>query len=323
MRNSRQPVDAISEDRRLFQRLEVFWQEVDEAGRADLHVLKGCPGITTFVLLHLKCYIDYERTPAAKTLLPLKREVLFRLANRLRTDKLVCFYRFLLDQLDLVPAVSKQTRKPFEENKHTPFHLLWTRWFTLAILVVSKKKYKFFMQQEFETQVINIDEAEIRRKLAKLGAKAEPEKFHRRWVYDINPNGCSEWVRLRTDGKKTTLCYKLRKDHTPTGTQELEVEVKDFEKTHELLSQLHFYCDKFYQENKSQIFKLDDIEFKIDHWPKIPALLEIEAKSEAGVAKGLEMLGLTEKNFGHHGHVRIYKEYGIELHEMKNLRFEK
>jgi adenylate cyclase class 2 len=178
------------------------------------------------------------------------------------------------------------------------------------------------MQKEFETQVLNIDEADIRAKLKKLGAKEEPKKSHRRWVYDINPHGCSEWVRLRTDGKKTTICYKLRKDNSPTGTEEIEVEVDDFEKTAELLSKLSFYFEKYYQENISQIYRLDDIEFKIDKWPMIPTMFEIEAKSEKGVARGLELLGLTGREYGHHGHVRIYKDYGIDLHDLKELKFD-
>jgi len=189
----------------------------------------------------------------------------------------------------------------------------------LKLTAVSKRDY---MQNEYETQILNIDEKEIRKKLKKIGAKPLSKKFHRRFVYDINPNGCSEWLRLRTDGKKTTICYKLRKDHTPNGTQELEIGVDDFDKTAELLSKLSFFTDKFYQENISQIFTLDDIEFKIDRWPMIPTMFEIEAKSENGVKNGLKLLGLEGKEYGHHGHIQIYREYGIDLHSHKELKFE-
>ena len=177
------------------------------------------------------------------------------------------------------------------------------------------------MQKEFETQVLDIDPEKIKNKLIKLGAKVDKEKFQRRWVFDINPNGCLEWVRIRTDGEKTKICYKSRKDHSISGTEEIEVEVDDFDKTAELFSKLSFYHDKFYQEDIKQEFLLDGIEFKIDKWPMIPHVLEIEAKSEENVRKGLRLLGLTGKDSGHHSYVSIYKKYGFELHEMKELKF--
>ncbi len=177
------------------------------------------------------------------------------------------------------------------------------------------------MQKEYETQILDIDPEEIKKKLIQLGAKVDKEKFQRRWVFDINPNGCHEWIRVRTDGEKTTICYKSRRDHSISGTEEIEVEVSDFDKTAELFSKLSFYFDKFYQEDIKQEFFLDGIEFKIDKWPMIPPMLEIEAKSEADVKKGLKLLGLEGKDSGHHGHVSIYKKYGFELHDIKELRF--
>lgn len=177
------------------------------------------------------------------------------------------------------------------------------------------------MQNEFETQVLDINKDEIIGKLRKLGAVETPEVFQRRWVYDINPNGCHEWIRVRTNGKKTTLCYKKRTDNSVAGTQELEVEVDDFEKTVELISSLSFYFGKFYQENKRHAFTLGDIEFTVDTWPMIPPILEIEGKSEDDVVKGLKLLGLNGKEFGHHGHISIYKKYGIDLHGHKILKF--
>ena len=106
-----------------------------------------------------------------------------------------------------------------------------------------------------------------------------------------------------------------------SGTSEIEVEVDDFEKTHEILSKLHFHCDMYYQENKRINFHIDDIEFAIQDWPMIPTVLEIEAKSEAGVKRGLKLLGLEGKDHGHHGYIAIYKKYGIDLHNQKILKF--
>ncbi len=177
------------------------------------------------------------------------------------------------------------------------------------------------METEFETQILDIDKEEIIKKLQSLGAREDKEFFMRRWVYDINPTGCSEWLRLRTNGHKTTICYKKRKNHSIDGTSEIEVVVDDFEKTHELISRLNFYCDMYYQENKRVNFYIDDIEFALQDWPMIPTVLEIEAKSKEGVKKGLQLLGLEGKDNGHHGFIAIYKKYGIDLHKMKILKF--
>jgi adenylate cyclase class 2 len=179
-----------------------------------------------------------------------------------------------------------------------------------------------YMHKEYETQVLDTDTKAIIEKLRELGAEETPEVFQKRWVFDINPNGCHEWIRIRTNGKKSTICYKTRTDHSVGGTEELEVEVDDFEQAAELMSNLKFYIDKFYQENRRHAFALDGIEFTIDTWPMIPPVLEIEAKSEANVKKGLKLLGLEGKDHGHHGYIAIYKKYGIDLHKHKVLKFE-
>lgn len=179
------------------------------------------------------------------------------------------------------------------------------------------------MNQEYETQVLDIDKDEIIKKLRKLGAKEEPEVLQKRWVFDIDActiESTGEWIRLRQVGnKKPTLTYKNKSGKGLSDTQELEVEVEDFDKVALILSKLGL--DQYYQENKRITFKLDGIEYTLDTWPKIPTYLEIEAKSEAKVDEGLELLGLAGKDVGHMGTLTIYKKYGISLHSIKKLAF--
>ena len=66
---------------------------------------------------------------------------------------------------------------------------------------------------------------------------------------------------------------------------------------------------------------LDDVEFAIDFWPKIPAFLEVEAADEAGVEKGLRMLSI-EENVGNLSVVDVYKKYGLDIHSFRELKFE-
>lgn len=180
------------------------------------------------------------------------------------------------------------------------------------------------MNQEYETQVLDIDKDEIVKKLRNLGAKEEPEVLQKRWIFDIKPctvESTGEWIRLRQVGdKKPTITYKNKSGKGLSDTQELEVGADDFEKTALIFSKLGL--DQYYQENKRITFQLDDVEYTLDTWPKIPTYLEVEAKSEAKVDEGLKLLGLEGKDVGHMGTLTIYKKYGINLHSIKELTFE-
>jgi adenylate cyclase, class 2 len=174
------------------------------------------------------------------------------------------------------------------------------------------------MPQEFEAHVLDIGVEEIKKKLKVLGAKEEPETLMKRWVFDMGKEG--EWIRLRHDGKKTTITYKHKSGSKISETEEIEIEVGDFDKTAEILSKLDFK-NIYYQENKRHLFKLKDIEFSIDTWPKIPSHLEVESSSEEKVHEGLKLLGLEGKDVGNLGIKDIYKKYGIDIHSFKRLTF--
>lgn len=180
------------------------------------------------------------------------------------------------------------------------------------------------MNKEFETKVLDIDEAEIITKLKKLGAKIGKERLMRRWIFDMKYKNleCAEWIRLRDNGNNITIAYKKRTGHGISDTSEVEVEVANFDKTYGILSKLPFEAI-YYQENKRRIIKFGEIEFFIDKWPKIPPLLEIESNNEKNVKKGLELLELTGKDAGHLSMVKVYKKYEIDLNLFKELKYER
>ena len=176
------------------------------------------------------------------------------------------------------------------------------------------------MAKEYETKILEINVKEIKKKLKQIGAKKKAEYLMRRCIFDINLTR-DEWIRLRDyNGKNATLTYKVRTGSGISETEEIEVHVSDFDIMAEILSKLKFK-GKYYQENKREIYKLKDIEFCIDHWPKIPTYLEIEAKSEKRVHEGLKMLGLEGKDIGNISVKKVYSMYRIDLHSFKELRF--
>lgn len=176
------------------------------------------------------------------------------------------------------------------------------------------------MNTEYEIRVLEIDKEKLIKKLKELGAEFKGNNEQRRYVYDIIPKEDGKWVRLRTNGRKTTLTYKNVVKKTIDGTKELEVEVSDFEKTNELLENMGIKS-KGYQENKRTQYILNDVEIDIDSWPMIPTYVEIEGKNEEEVMNMLEILELPKDKVTTLDVDSVYKKYGIDLKEIKVLKF--
>lgn len=174
--------------------------------------------------------------------------------------------------------------------------------------------------QEFETTVLDIDTQAIISQLRELNAEELPEVLTRRWVFDIHPTD-PEFIRLRDNGDKITLTYKKKGGSEVGSTTEIEVEVDDFEKTAQILSKIKSYSAR-YQETKRHLFKLNEIEFSIDTWPKIPPYLEIEAGNKEKVQEGLKLLGLEDKDSGDIDIVEIFQKHNIDLNSIPIFKFD-
>lgn len=176
------------------------------------------------------------------------------------------------------------------------------------------------MAVEYETKVLNIDVEAVKQKLKELGAVFVGKKNFRRYVYDMNPPQAEKRMRLRTDGKTTTLTIKHIVDEKAIdGVQEREVGVESFDQMNTLLEQLN-YRAKSYQENVRESFILGDCNLEIDSRPLIPTYLEIEWPNKEMVVellKKLEVNGeVTPENT-----IEVYKRYGINLKDYPTLSF--
>lgn len=179
------------------------------------------------------------------------------------------------------------------------------------------------MAKEREVTILNIDEKGFVSKLLNNGAVKKDEFLQRRYTYDFNPILPNKWIRLRTNGKKTTLTIKEIKDKTAIdGTMELETFVGDFDVMNDILKELG-YSYRNYQENYRIIYSLDSVEISIDSWPLIPTYAEIEGKTNEDVVMALEKLGYTLDDATTLDVTSIYNEiYGIDLLKIKELKFE-
>ena len=176
------------------------------------------------------------------------------------------------------------------------------------------------MKTEYELRVLEIDKDILIKKLGKLNAVKKGEYNQKRYVYDLKPADPGKWIRLRTNGMKTTLTYKDIVSHKIDGTKELEIEVSDFEATNELLEKIG-YKSKGYQENKRIQYELNGVEIDIDSWPLIPTYVEIEGKDEKSVLEMMKLLELDETKMTTLDVQSIFQNYGIDLENMKDLRF--
>ena len=87
------------------------------------------------------------------------------------------------------------------------------------------------MHTEYEVRVLEIDKENLIKKLESLGAEKIADFNYKRKIYNFIPKDDNKWIRLRTDGKNTTLTIKKLENLEINGTKEMEVEVSDFEET--------------------------------------------------------------------------------------------
>ena len=170
---------------------------------------------------------------------------------------------------------------------------------------------------EYEVRMLEIDREEILELLKSNGAIKVKEGLQQRYVYDFNPVQKHKYIRVRTDGIKTTLTIKQNLGDTIDGTKELEMEVSDFETANQILNELG-YTPKGYQENYRLEYELDGVKFDIDRWPLIPEFMEIEGPNEEAIYSILDKLKISRESVTAEG---AYEHYGIDSSELEDLRF--
>ena len=177
------------------------------------------------------------------------------------------------------------------------------------------------MHTEYEVRVLDIDVSKIKKRLEELGANLEWDLLQKRYVYDFIPKVDGKWIRLRTNGLKTTLTIKNLVSSEIDGTQELEIEVDNFERCNLILKELG-YEPKGYQENRRCQYLLNGVEIDIDYWPLIPTYLEVEGPQEEAVYNTIKALNIDIKDTTTKDVDSIYKDYGFNLEDVYDLKLE-
>lgn len=173
---------------------------------------------------------------------------------------------------------------------------------------------------EYEGKIVDIEAQEVARRIIDLGGKQTGEFMFKRYVFDTIPVRPERWLRLRTDGHKTTLALKHITSDDVDGTAEWEVVVSDFDTMLTILKKSGLR-PKGYQENRRIEFTLDGVVLTIDYWPRLKPYLEIEAQDKLTVEAVAERLGFDKSQLTGVNTRGLYAQKGIKLLDNPELRF--
>ena len=167
------------------------------------------------------------------------------------------------------------------------------------------------MVKEIELRITDIDVKQAKRRLREAGARhIAYKKLTRFEIRLVNTPKLKRWLRVRTDGKKTTFTMKENRG-LKENVHEFETEVEDFRTMGRILLAAFPGNLKAFIESTRDIYALDGTEITIDKWPEIPHFMEIEGKSRAQVNAVYRKLKIAGKPVGNIWD--IYRLYGLSF----------
>lgn len=170
------------------------------------------------------------------------------------------------------------------------------------------------MKIEYEATFINVDKDEIRQRLVAAGAKlVRPEFLQRRVIFDLptEKQSSDRWLRVRDEGDKITMSFKVIDGDQIENQQELCLTVDSMDNAVELLTAIGCRT-KAYQETKRELWQLDDVEITIDEWPYLEPFVEVEGPSEEVVRQVSCQIGFDYSQALFCAVDRLYQlKYGI------------
>ncbi len=179
------------------------------------------------------------------------------------------------------------------------------------------------MAHEIETKVLDIDANLLKEKLISFGAKKKQEtRLIVDW-YRIKgiKEGEDPWfLRIRSNSEgKHEVTWKAKSDILGIARKHKEINfiISEPEKLADLFEELGL--EKYAHQEKDRIsFILKDWQFDIDQYPKMPAYLEIEGKSEESIKEAISLLNLdSNKTWAKGERILIQDTYGLDWYNMR------
>ena len=176
---------------------------------------------------------------------------------------------------------------------------------------------------EIETKILEIDAKDIAEKLTNLGAeKIQDVMLTVDWfsLPDLVKENHPWYLRVRSySSGKTEITWKGKPEITGTvrKVEEINILVDDHEKTRMLFEALGLVCYA-HQEKTRVSWKINNVQFDMDTYPKIPTYLEIEAGSEKEIVDMIKKLSLEKfKTWNEGERTLIEKKYELNWFNMR------
>ena len=175
--------------------------------------------------------------------------------------------------------------------------------------------------REVEVKILEVNVPELRKKLPSLGAKKIFSGKVTSKPFDF-PDGRlkknNEPLRVRQIGKTVEVVHKSAPEEVKGFKirKETETTVADFDTMCKIFENigLEQVC---HSEKIRESYRLGNIRFDIDQYPKIPAYLEVEAEDEKEVEKGVKMLGFRMDQTTASASKAILKKYGVHVNDLR------
>lgn len=170
------------------------------------------------------------------------------------------------------------------------------------------------MAIEYEATFADINKAQIRARLRQAGATLVKSEFLQKRLNFELPSGHEikgGWLRVRQEDDKTTMILKIIDGDKIENQQEICLYIDSFSEGIKFLKSIGCQ-EKAYQENRRELWNLDQVEIAIDEWPYLEPYVEIEGPSEEEVRAVSAKLGFDYKKaiFGSVD-IQYNKKYGL------------
>lgn len=152
-----------------------------------------------------------------------------------------------------------------------------------------------------EIKILEINRLEVENKLINIGAKKIFEDEMIAYYYEKAHSREEGFViRIRKDGEKNIFTVKKKISNEKTKiTDEIEVEVKDFDKMNKILELLGYKFFLKIRKHRTQ-YEIEKVHFAfdkyLDDWAFIPEFLEIESDNEEDVFNYAKKLGFKKED---------------------------
>lgn len=175
------------------------------------------------------------------------------------------------------------------------------------------------MPNEYEYAFLSFDKTEIINKLKKHNAVYVGTFLFRVQVFK-HPTGKKSYIRVRDEGKKTTMTYKYKLSEDDKFPMEHEVIINNFDEMVNILLGLGCETSHYYEKIR-EIWNLTNSEIVFDTYPMLPDIMEIEAKSEKELNDLVKLFELKIEDKNIIKSVTVMNLYGFDYIEGLNTTF--